>query len=48
MKRETETLIMAAQEQAIRTNLVKAKMERPSKKASAECAVKLTKVSLIF
>ena len=28
LKRETETLIMAAQEQAVRTNLVKAKIDK--------------------
>ena len=37
-------------EQAIRTNLIKAKIDKTqqeSKQASAECAVKLTKVSII-
>ena len=37
IKRETELLIMAAQEQAIRTNVIKLIEHR--KKASAECAV---------
>ena len=43
IKRETETLILAAQEQAIRTNQIKAKIDKTQRLAYAECESKLTK-----
>ena len=47
LKRETESLILAAQEQAIRTNLIKAKSIRPRPKANAECVERWMKVSIM-
>ena len=35
LKRETESLIMAAQEQAIRTNLIKAKIDKSQQKSKS-------------
>ena len=40
LKRETESLIMAAQEQVLGTNLVKAKIDSPKKIAGVEFAAK--------
>ena len=45
LKRETESLTMAAEEQALRTNLVNAKIE---KIAGVECAAKQMRASITF
>ena len=45
LKRATEALIMAAQEQAIRTNITqKQKFKRPKKTVNVECVEKLKRV----
>ena len=44
LKRETGSLIVAAQNQSIRTNVVKAKMTKPRKIRCADCVRKLMKV----
>ena len=40
IKIETESLIMAAQEQAIRTNAIKSKMTRLKSKVNVDCVLK--------
>ena len=40
MKRETGSLIVAAQNQSIRTNLVKARIEKPRKILYVKCVEK--------
>ena len=47
IKRETETLILAAQELAIRTNLIKARIEKHRRTVDVECAVRLMKLLII-
>ena len=44
LKRETETLTVATQNQSIRTNLVKAKIDEVRKARYADCVRKLMKV----
>ena len=44
LKRETKNLIVAAQNQGIRTSLVKTKIEKARKTRYADCARKLMKV----
>ena len=48
LKRETESLIISAQEQAIRTNVIKQRSIRPRSTANAECVEKWTKVSAMY
>ena len=43
-KRDTESLIVAAQNQSIRTNLVKAKMKKTRKTCYVVCVKQLMKV----
>ena len=40
IKRETESLILAAQEQAIRTNVIKAKIDNTQEESKCRCVVK--------
>ena len=44
LKRETEILIVVAQNQSIRTNLVNAKIAKARKARYADCAKKLMKI----
>ena len=47
-KRETESLIFAAQEQAIRTNVIKGKIDSHKSKRNAECVVGLMRQLTTF
>ena len=44
LKRETESLIVAAQNKSIRTNLVKTKIDKSQKDTLCDCVKKLMKV----
>ena len=44
LQRTTEALIMAAQEQAIRTNNIKTKIDKTQETVNVECVEKLKRV----